>query len=145
MGSHTLDFLDYLLGPIRTARGLATNQAKRYTAEDTVAAAFEFESGVEGSGLWWFDSPTLVDRTEILGTRGRVAFASFDEAPVLLQIGSETTEFTIPHPPHVQQSLIQTVVDHLNGVGRCPSTGETAIRTTRVLDEILASYYAARR
>jgi predicted dehydrogenase len=145
MGSHTLDFLDYVLGPIRTARGLATNQAKRYTAEDTVVAAFEFESGVEGAGLCWFDSPTLVDRTEILGTRGRVAFASFDDAPVLLQIGSETTEFAIPHPPHVQQPLIQTVVDQLNGMGQCPSTGETAIRTTRVMDEILASYYAARR
>ena len=144
LGSHMLDFLDYVLGPIRTARGLATNQAKLYAAEDTVAAAFEFESGVEGAGLWWFDSPTLVDRTEILGTRGRVAFASFDDAPVLLQIGSETTEFTIPHPPHVQQPLIQTVVNQLNGVGRCPSTGETAIRTTRVMDEILAPYYAAR-
>jgi len=49
-----------------------------------------------------------------------------------------------PTPPHVQQPLIQTVVDQLNGTGRCPSTGETAIRTTRVMDEILASYYAPR-
>jgi len=144
MACHTLDFLDYVLGPIRTARGLATNQAKLYPAEDIVAAAFEFESGVEGIGLWWFASPAVVDRTEILGTRGRVMFASFDEAPVLLQIGEETTEFAIPHPPHVQQPLIQTVVDQLNGVGRCPSTGETAARTTRVMDQILASYYEAR-
>jgi len=144
MACHTLDFLDYVLGPIRTARGLATNQAKLYPAEDIVAAAFEFESGVEGIGLWWFASPAVVDRTEILGTRGRVMFASFDEAPVLLQIGEETAEFAIPHPPHVQQPLIQTVVDQLNGVGRCPSTGETAARTTRVMDQILASYYEAR-
>ena len=49
----------------------------------------------------------------------------------------------IPHPPHVQQPLIQTVVDHLNGVGHCPSTGESAARTTRVMDQILASYYAS--
>jgi predicted dehydrogenase len=143
MACHTLDFLDFVLGPIRTARGLAANQAKLYPAEDIVAAAFEFESGVEGTGLWWFASPVLVDRTEILGTRGRVTFASFDEAPVSLQIGDETTEFTIPHPPHVQQPLIQTVVDQLNGAGRCPSTGETAARTTWVTDQILASYYPA--
>jgi len=145
MACHTLDFLDYLLGPIRTALGRATNQTKLYPAEDIVAAAFGFESGVEGTGLWWFASPVVVDRTEILGTRGRVSFASFDEAPVLLQIGAETTEFTIPHPPHVQQPLIQTVVDQLNGVGRCPSTGETAARTSRVMDQILASYDAAVR
>ena len=145
LACHTLDLLDYILGPIRAAHGLATNQEKLYPAEDIVAAAFEFESGVEGTGLWWFAGPIPVDRTDILGTLGRVSFASFEEAPVLLQIGGETTEFTIPHPPHVQQPLIQTVVDHLNGAGKCPSTGETAARTTRVMDQILASYYGARQ
>jgi predicted dehydrogenase len=145
MACHTLDFLDYVLGPIRAARGLTANQAKLYQTEDTVAAAFEFESGVEGSGLWWFTSPTNVDRTEILGTRGRITFASFDEAPVLLQIGGETTEFTIPNPPHVQQPLIQTVVDQLNGLGRCPSAGEAAARTTWVMDQVLLPYSTARR
>jgi len=142
MGCHTLDFLDYVLGPIRTAHGLATNRSKLYPAEDTVAAAFEFESGVEGTGLWWFASPIAVDRTEILGTRGRVAFATFDNAPVVVETGSETSEVVIRHPPHVQQPVIQTVVDRLNGVGQCPSTGESAARTTRVMDQILESYYA---
>jgi predicted dehydrogenase len=143
MGCHTLDFLDYVLGPIRTASGLVTNQTKLYPVEDTVAAVFEFESGVEGAGLWWFASPIAVDRTEILGTRGRVSFASFDDGPVVLEAGGEISEFAIPHPPHVQQPLIQTVVDQLNGLGQCPSTGETAARTTWVMDQILASYYAA--
>jgi hypothetical protein len=57
-------------------------------------------------------------------------------------VGAETTEVDIPHPPHIQQPLIQSVVDELNGVGTCPSTGETAARTSRVMDQILASYYA---
>jgi len=143
MGCHTLDFLQHVLGPIRAASGLAANQAGLYAAEDTVAAAFEFESGVEGTGLWWFASPIAVDHAEILGTRGCVSFATFDDAPVVLQAGDETTEFAIPHPPHVQQPLIQTVVDQLNGIGQCPSTGESAARTTWVMDQILASYYAA--
>jgi hypothetical protein len=38
----------------------------------------------------------------------------------------------------VQQPLIQAVVDHLAGRGSCPSTGDSAIRTTRVMDRILA-------
>jgi predicted dehydrogenase len=141
MGSHTLDFLDYVLGPIRQAHGVAANQARSYPAEDTVAAAFEFESGVPGTGLWWFASPIAADRTEILGVRGRVTFATFDNVPVLLETGDGTMEFAIPHPPHVQQPLIQTVVDHLNGVGPCPSTAESAARTTWVMDQILAAYY----
>ncbi len=145
MACHTLDFLDYVLGPIRQARGLAANQAGLYRAEDIVAAAFEFESGVEGAGLWWFTSPVTVDRTEILGTRGGVVFSSFDESPIVLHSGTETKQFAIANPPHVQQPLVQSVVDQLNGVGRCPSTGETAARTTWVTDQILASYYRADR
>jgi predicted dehydrogenase len=144
MACHTLDFLDYVLGPIRAARGLAANQAGLYRAEDIVAAAFEFACGVQGTGLWWFTSPMETDRTEILGTRGRVAFSSFDESPILLQAGGETIEFPIPNPPHVQQPLIQTVVDHLNGAGECPSTGETGMRTTWVMEQILAGYYERR-
>lgn len=140
MACHTLDFLDHVLGPIRTATGLARNQAGLYAAEDIVAGAFEFASGVEGCGLWWFTGPLDLDRTEILGTRGRVAFSSFDESPVLLQVGAETRAFSIPNPPHVQQPLIQTVVDQLNGAGVCPSTGETAARTSWVMDQILADY-----
>jgi predicted dehydrogenase len=140
MACHTLDFLDFVLGPIQAARGLSANQAGLYAAEDTVAAAFRFASGVEGTGLWWFTSGTDVDRTEILGTRGRVAFSSFDESPVELSVGGEVQAFPIPNPRHVQQPLIQSVVDALTGKGACPSTGETALRTTWVMEQILAAH-----
>jgi 1,5-anhydro-D-fructose reductase (1,5-anhydro-D-mannitol-forming) len=139
MACHTLDFLDYVLGPIRSARGLAANQAGLYRAEDIVAASFEFASGAMGTGLWWFTSPEGVDRTEIRGTSGRVAFSSFDDSPIRLEAQGEIAEFPIPNPPHVQQPLIQMVVDHLNGAAACPSTGESALRTTWVMEQILGA------
>lgn len=141
LASHTLDFLDYTLGPIQEVCGLARNQGGLFAAEDSVAAAFTFAGGAQGAGLWWFTSPASLDRTEILGTRGAVAFATFDDVPVQLTVGTETTELHVPYPPHVQQELIQTVVDELHGEGRCPSTGDTAIRTTWVMERILAAYY----
>jgi hypothetical protein len=49
-----------------------------------------------------------------------------------------------PNPPHVQQPLIQTVVDDLLGRGTCPSTGESARRTSRVMDTVLSAYYGGR-
>jgi len=45
----------------------------------------------------------------------------------------------IPDPPHVHQPLIQSIVDELNGDGTCPSTGESALRTARVMEAIVAS------
>lgn len=50
--------------------------------------------------------------------------------------------FALGDPPQVHQPLIQTIVDELNGIGRCPSTGETAARTAWVMDQILAELRA---
>ena len=38
LASHQLDFLDFLFGPIKTAKGISANQAARYPAEDIVTA-----------------------------------------------------------------------------------------------------------
>jgi predicted dehydrogenase len=144
LAAHTLDLLDFILGPIARVTGGAGNQAGLYEAEDIVHGAFEFASGVRGTGIWSFNAFGDVDRTEIVGSRGRVSFATFDNPPITLDTASGAEAFTIPHPAHVHQPLIQTIVDELTGHGTapCPSTGESAARTTRVMDELLRAYYA---
>ena len=141
VGCHTLDFLDEVLGPITSARGLAANQSGYYPAEDVVSAAFEFESGVLGSGTWCFSSFHDEDQTEIVGTQGKISFSSFDAAPLQLTTVQGMTEFKIDYPAHVHQPLIQTIVDELNGLGRCPSSGVSGARTNWVMDQILQDYY----
>lgn len=141
LASHTLDYLDQFLGPIREVAGFAGSQAGRYPAEDTVSGSFVFESGVEGTGMWCFDAYADEDITEIVGTQGKLAFSSFGEEPVLLVTEDGETEFVIPHPPHIQQPLIQSIVNELNDIGRCPSTGESAARTSWVMDQMIANYY----
>lgn len=143
LASHMLDLLDYLLGPVRMARGFAVNQGGHYAAEDNVAASLMFDSGVVGVGNWCFTAFEDRDRMEITGTKGRIAFATFAEAPVELVTSAGTETFEIAHPPHVQQPLIQTVVDALNGQGECPSTGESAARASWVMDRVLADYRQA--
>ena len=140
LASHTLDLLDYVLGPISQVQGFATNQAGLYPAEDLVTSAFVFESGVQGVGTWCFTTFAEADVTEIVGSQGKISFGSFNEAPVVLTTASGVTKFTIDHPPHVQQPLIQTVVDALTGLGQCPSTGDSAARTSWVMDQMLQSY-----
>jgi 1,5-anhydro-D-fructose reductase (1,5-anhydro-D-mannitol-forming) len=144
LAAHTLDLLDFILGPIARVTGGAGNQAGLYGAEDIVHGAFEFASGVRGTGIWSFDAFGDVDRTEIVGSRGRVSFATFDNLPVTLETATAGARaFDIPHPAHVHQPLIQTIVDELtsHGTARCPSTGESGARTTRVMDQLLRAYY----
>ncbi len=145
LGCHMLDLLDDLLGPITRAKGIADNQAGYFEAEDTVTASFAFASGVQGVGSWCLVGPEWKDLTEIVGTKGTIGYSTFDANPVRLVTGDETREFAIPFPPHVQQPLIQTVVDALNGEGACPSTGESGARTSRVIDSILEEYRARSR
>ncbi len=142
LGSHMFDFLDYALGPIREVQGFAANQQNYYPAEDVVTATFVFESGVHGTGVWNFGAFDEVDITEIVGSQGKISFSTYDAGPVVLTTGDDVIEFEIEYPPHIQQPLIQMVVDDLNGTGVCPSTGESAARTTWVMDQILRDYKA---
>lgn len=144
LASHQLDLLDFILGPIRLARGFAANQGGHYPAEDLVTASFRFESGAHGVGAWCFSAYDEADLIEIIGSRGKIAFSTFDAGPVRLTNREGTREFAIPYPQHVQQPLIQTIVDELLGTGRCPSTGETAARTSCIMDQILQEYYWAK-
>ena len=139
LGSHQLDFLDYVFGPIVSVQGQTVNQAKLYSVEDVVCANFTFESGVLGSGVWCFtvSEQGRVDRTEIVGSKGKITYSNFDFVPIRLETARHVEEYPIPPPEHVQQPLIQTIVDELQGREKCPSTGITAARTSRVVDQII--------
>jgi predicted dehydrogenase len=143
LGSHQLDILDYLLGPITEAHGIAVNQARLYPAEDTVCASFKFESRVVGTGNWCFtvEEQHKTDIIEINGEKGRIIFPCFDlNQPVILETAQRIREFAFPPPVHVQQPLLEMVVDAFRGKNSCPSTGKSAQRTNWVMDTILMNY-----
>lgn len=141
LASHILDFLDYIFGPVKRVHGIASNQAGAYPVEDIVSTVMEFENGIQASGMFCFSSYETVDRITVVGSEGKLIFPTFELDPIVLETSSGKQTFDIPNPPHIQQLLIQQVVDELRGLGRCVSTGESAIRTTWVMEQILADYY----
>jgi predicted dehydrogenase len=140
---HTFDFLDFAFGPIVEARGIASNQSGAYAAEDTVVAAYRFESGVQGCGSWCYAAGEDFEMNEIIGERGRILFSTSQPLPIRVFRGNAVEEFPVDDPPHVHQPLIQSIVSELNGQGRCSSTGVSAARTAWVMDEILGEFRAA--
>jgi predicted dehydrogenase len=56
LACHTLDFLDFLFGPIVSVKGHASSQQNAYPAEDAVSMSFLFENGMHGTGIWNFAS-----------------------------------------------------------------------------------------
>lgn len=125
LGSHALDLLDFFIGPLDHARGTAVNRATSQDAEDSVALQFSAR-GVLGVATWNFASGVARDVCRLTGTDGCIEYSTFDNVPVCLTTAQGTESVEIPHPPHVQQPLIQQVVHDLLGRDRCPSTGVSA-------------------
>ena len=140
LGSHILDLLDWLLGPVTHVAGIATNRGGRYRAEDLVTGAFSFGSGVAGVGVWNYDSSQHQDQVEIIGTAGALRFSCFADEPLMLVTARGEEQIKAPYPETVQLPLIQTVVNALTGHGESPSDGHSAVRTARVIDNLLADY-----
>ncbi len=140
LASHALDVFDYLFGPVSDATGRAANQAGLYDAEDIVTGNWVHSSGVIGSCTLCFTSFDRIDRCEIVGSKGVITFQVIEGGPVELWTADGKQIFDDPNPPHVQQPLIQSIVDDLRGVGVCPSTGESGMRTNWMMDRMLESY-----
>ena len=104
-----------------------------------MTASFEFESGILGTGTWCFtvNDDMHKDRTVITGEKGKIEFSFFDLQPIEVITGQKQSEIILKHPPHVQQPMIQTVVDDLLGKGSCSSTGDSAARSNTVLAQVL--------
>lgn len=139
LAPHTLDILDFLLGGIDDAKGYCCNRGGYYEVADTISAVMRFGSGVTGTGEWSFVSSekSREDSIIITGTEGFIRFSTFEFSPICLSTAVGDKYLQMQQPEHIQQPLIQTIVDELRGVGVCPSTGETAIRTARAMDRIV--------
>ena len=134
---HTLDWLDLVFGPLEDVQGSATSSGQSAN-EDTVVATFRFAGGVLGSGTWCYDSQFDEDRMTIVGVEGSLVISLSAPLPIELRRGNHVELLDVEDPQTVHQPLVQTIVDEWNGVGSCPSTGETALRTAEVLDTLLS-------
>ncbi|RKD88511.1 Gfo/Idh/MocA family protein [Mangrovibacterium diazotrophicum] len=143
LASHQLDYLDFLFGSVTEVNGIARNQAGYYTAEDTVSAIFTFENGVTGTGNWCFivDQSAEQDKIEITGTKGKVSLPCFIHGDVELTTATGTEHFSFQNPENISHNLVKNLVKSLRGEELCVSTGESAARTNKILEEIVRNYY----
>jgi len=144
LGSHTLDILDFLLGPLKDPVGEAHNASGLYAVEDRVDLQFSLDSGATGTAAWDFAGKQRTDLITIVGEQATLSLSTFGNAPVRLRDQDGERTFDLPNPQTIQQPLIQSIVNELRGEDTCPSTGVTAARTSHVMDAALHRYYGGR-
>lgn len=124
-------------------QGAATRRATPGGAEDHAQLLFT-AGGVPGVVSCNFAGAVAEDLLCVTGTTGEVRCAVFAHDAVQVRTAAGVESWESAAPTHIAQPLIQTVVDDLLGRGACPSTGESARRTTAVMDAVLAGYYGGR-
>jgi predicted dehydrogenase len=147
LASHQLDYLDFLFGPVRKVSSIAVNQANLYNAEDFVTSGFLFDNNIVGTGIWSFSVSREANRDsfEIVGEKGLIKTSTFTYEPIVLINGNGRQDFINERPENIQFYLIEQIVNALSGSGHVVSTGITAARTSRVLDEVVKEYYKDKR
>lgn len=146
LGCHALDLIDHLVGPLRLETADAANTGLQYDAEDLVEFTCSTKTdGIPVIGLFDFQAEDKADLLTMTGEQGTITVPCFDNGPITItKSGSPQEILDIPHPDHVHQPLIQTVVDELLGRGKCPSNAASAVRTSELIDGILNDYYGGR-
>ncbi len=144
LGCHTLDIIDYISGALADIHGVASNISGHYRVEDTVALSFRNEHNVVGTAQWNFTASRRADEILFTGDKGYFTISTFGHEPARLVLGEQVTEYDLPNPRHIQAPMIQQIVDTLLGRGKCASVGETAARTSQVIDAALQSFYGGR-
>lgn len=144
LASHTLDVLDFMFGPLQAVSGEARNSVAPGDVEDRVELRFSTLSGALGTGSWNFSSPDAVDLIAVTGQKGTLCLSTFGNTPVELRTSAGVQHFDLPNPRHIQQPLVQLIVDALHGQGECSSTGVSAARTSDVMDRAVLGYYGSR-
>lgn len=147
LASHQLDYLDFLFGPVERVKSIVLNQGGLYKAEDYVSAEFTFPGNIAGTGIWCFNASPESDRDiiEIVGEHGTISFSCFSFEPIVLINKEGRQQFINERPEHVQYYLIEQVVKALSGNGEAVSTGRSAARTSRILDEVVNEYYGGKK
>ena len=148
LGSHALDVLDFLVGPLLNVRGTAMNVGRQYDVEDQVQMTFSTAANAIGSASWSFIEDQKQDDFQITGDLGELRLSCFANIRLThIHANRQEEIFDLSDPPHVHQPLVQSVMDELldeSGKLQSSSTGKSALRTQVIMDQVLESYYGGR-
>jgi predicted dehydrogenase len=135
LAPHQIDLMLYYFGNAKTFSGLSFNQANTSAADDIVSGQILFDNGIIFNGLWCFNVPAehAIDQCTIVGTKGKIEFAVFGNY-ISITKNNATEEMAFEMPEHIQQPMIEQVVQYFIGNTDNPCWGETGIQVMTIID-----------
>ena len=138
LAPHQLDLVFYFFGKALAIQGFSVNQAGLYSAEDIVTGNMILSNRILFSGLWSFtvSASLYKDDFEIIGSAGKISFPVFgNEITVETDGGKEV--LTFKHPTHIQQPMIEKIVDYFLNKGNNPCSAADAIQSMTAMEQFV--------
>lgn len=134
---HQLDMMCHLFGEVDKANGFAVNRNKLYKAADIISGNILFKNKILFSGTWHFDigERNEEDHCEIVGGKGSIHFAFFDRQEITIIQNQKTETIEFEKLEHVQQPMIEKVVDYFMGQNPNPCPAEEGVKVMELLEK----------
>lgn len=136
LAPHQLDLMLYFFGNPLKVSGISFNTSRLNDVDDTTAGQVLFDSGSGFNGTWCFSSYERVDRCEIVGSEGKMSFCVFDNNTLAIDREGTLTTMEFDKLQHVQQPMIEKVVQYFLGHSPNPCSIEEGLQVMQMMDKM---------
>ncbi|MES2646261.1 MAG: Gfo/Idh/MocA family oxidoreductase [Bacteroidota bacterium] len=141
LSPHQLDLAYYFFGEPVQVLGVSANQSKMYPANDIVSGNILFKNNILFNGTWCFNvaATESKDMFEIIGSEGKISFCVFGKQNIIVNKNGEEMIIPFDAPMHVQQPMIEAVVNYFLGTGPNPCSAKDGAIVMKMMDEMSAT------
>jgi len=136
LAPHQLDLMFNFFGRPEKISGISFNASGFYAADDTTSGLILFDDNILFNGVWCFTSPERADHCEIVGTKGKLHFSIFENNPLIIEKDGIQTSIEFERLQHVQQPMIEKVVEYFLGQSSNPCSAEEGVEVMQMIDAI---------
>ncbi|WP_207493193.1 Gfo/Idh/MocA family protein [Aridibaculum aurantiacum] len=136
LAPHQLDLMLYFFGNAINGSGVSLNQGGFYNAADMVHGHLLFPKNILFQGTWCFTVPPAEtkDHCEIIGSKGKLSFSIFNHEKLYVTIVSDVKEYHFENLPHVQQPIIEKVVQYFLGNAGNPCSASEGVAVMEMME-----------
>lgn len=139
LGCHQIDLIIFFFNNILKVQGYTTNRGGIYTVPDYVEAEFYLENQIKGKGIWNF-SANEAEKTDVFilnFENAVIEFSTFSRSAIKIKTNDRIFTHSEEFPEHIQQPMIQSVVNLLLGQGKSNANLEDAIMVNYWMEKIV--------
>ncbi len=139
LGSHQINLLQFLFGPVASHRSFVRNKAGLYEVEDFVNVLLQHQSGVDVNCTWSFCAPEgrQLDEVEVVGEKGIMRFSVFDMKTIRIEKNNQAETIAVDAEPVIQKPLISHINEALRHGNDMKQDLLEAATTTLLMQKIL--------